>query len=226
MRFCHLPSKVIKGARTFSRRIIDLLKGLPDGNPRIRLSISFHEDMLWWRQCAEQFNGQAYVILSNAGYGPVFYTDSSMTGFGIVHDSDWIGGFYNVSACPLFTCNTCVDYHWLNITVPSDAHINFLELIPVYIGILLYSAMYPNSHILCFSDNTQVVSMINKGTSANSHAMTLLRHIFWITVEANVHLTARHIPGRDNVYADYVSRITDDISLVDFPVHLCCSGCN
>ena len=217
-------AKVIKGARTFSRRVIDLLKGLPDGNPRIRLTKDFHKDLSWWRQCASRFNGEAYVIVRNTGDGPIFHTDSSMSGYGIVHDYDWVGGFYNVSTCPLFTCDTCVDYHWLNITVPPDAHINYLELIPVYIGILLYSAMYPNTHILCYSDNTQVVSMINRGTSANPHAMTLLRHIFWICVEANIHLTARHIPGKSNVTADYISRVTDNIAMANFPAHLCCSG--
>ena len=38
-RLCGILSycaRIIRGARTFSRRVIDLLKGLPDGNPRIK----------------------------------------------------------------------------------------------------------------------------------------------------------------------------------------------
>ena len=108
-------AKIIKGAHTFSHRVIDLLKGLLDGNPRIRLSTIFHEDLLWWRQFAEYFNGQTYVtvIVSNTGDGPTFYTDSSMSGFGVIHDHDWILGFYNAIDTHLFSCSTCVDYHWI-----------------------------------------------------------------------------------------------------------------
>lgn len=46
-RFCGIishVSKIIKGGRTFSRRLIERLKGLPEGNPRIRLTKQFHLD--------------------------------------------------------------------------------------------------------------------------------------------------------------------------------------
>ena len=43
-------AKVIRGGRVFSQRIIDLLKDLPQGNPRVRLSEDFALDLEWWRQ--------------------------------------------------------------------------------------------------------------------------------------------------------------------------------
>ena len=138
-------------------------------------------------------------------------------------EPDWIGGFFNKNQCPMFECDTCFDYHWINVEVPEDCHINYLELIPVYIGLLIFANLFPDSHIVCYSDNTQVVSMINKGTSANHRAMRLLRHTFWLCVKANVHITARYIPGKENVLADYLSRISHDMILSNFPLSLCCS---
>ena len=40
-------SKVVRGGRIFSRRVIDLLKGLIEGNPCVRLKDEFKADLLW-----------------------------------------------------------------------------------------------------------------------------------------------------------------------------------
>lgn len=50
-------SKVMKGGRTFSRRIMDMLKGLPKRNKRIRLSQDFKHDLDWWKEFSARFNG-------------------------------------------------------------------------------------------------------------------------------------------------------------------------
>ena len=52
----------------------------------------------------------------------------------------------------------------------------------------------------------------------------LLREMFWISVQNNIHLTARHISGESNGCADYLSRISDDMDLSYMPEFLCCSG--
>ena len=46
----------------FSRRIMDLLKGLSDGNPRVRITDDFTLDLEWWRQFSSTFNGKAQLI--------------------------------------------------------------------------------------------------------------------------------------------------------------------
>lgn len=65
-------SKVIKGGRTFSRRIINHLKGLPLGNKRIRLQEDFLHDLAWWREFAAVFNGKNLMTKFNFGQGPWF----------------------------------------------------------------------------------------------------------------------------------------------------------
>ena len=216
-------SKVIKGARTFSRRVIDLLKALPDGNIRIKLSAEFHSDLEWWRRWSPHFNGSAYIIDRNWGDGPTMYSDASLSGYGVVFDDDWIGGFFNSAKLPNFTCQSCPEFHWFNLDVPEPYNINYLELIPVYLAIMLLAPTCRDRHIVCYTDNTQVVAMINKGTSANDSAMILLRELFWMCVIFNLYITARHIPGKLNVCADYISRISTDMDLSGFPSSLCCS---
>ena len=79
--------------------------------------------------------------------------------------------------------------------------------------------------MIIFTDNTQVVSMVNKGVSANSNCMDSIREMFWITANNNIYLTARHFPGSLNVLPDLLSRVYANNalnSLDDFD--LCCSG--
>ena len=63
--------------------------------------------------------------------------------------------------------------------------------------------------MVIFSDNTQVVSMVNKGISSNVDCMALLRKMFWIIAKHNIYLKSRHIPGHhihlpDLLFRDYV----------------------
>lgn len=77
--------------------------------------------------------------------------------------------------------------------------------------------------MVCFSDNSQVVSMVNKGTSSSSVAMAFIRSIFWSSAINNFHLMARHVRGMDNIAADTLSRLygKDLSSLI--VMGLCCS---
>lgn len=68
-------AKVVKGGRTFSQRVINLLKGWPVGRKRIRLSTEFKYDIFWWKCFAENFNGKNLMVKFNYGQGPSFYTD-------------------------------------------------------------------------------------------------------------------------------------------------------
>ena len=88
-------AKVVRGGRTFSRRLIDLLSGLKEGNPRIRLTDEFKMDIQWWLDFASRFNGLEKIIFPNDGQGPIFATDSCLRGYGIVDGTDWQAGYFN-----------------------------------------------------------------------------------------------------------------------------------
>lgn len=93
-------SKVVRGGRTFSHRIIHLLKGLAVQRKRIKLSACFHADLQWWVALSFWFNGKAVMINRKFTVGPTLITDSSFRGYGLVIDSDWQGGWFNRDSVP------------------------------------------------------------------------------------------------------------------------------
>ena len=203
-------AKVVRGGRT--RRLIELLRGLKDGNPRIRLTTEFKEDIHWWRQFASTFNGVECVIRKNHGDGAVFFTDSCLTGYGITCGSDWQAGSFVKSNKPI------------NLSPVEGNNINYLELVPILLALNRYKYSWKNLQVLCYSDNTQAVSAINNGYSENKHSMSLLRSIVWVCVTYNIILNATHIPGLDNTIADalsYVSQVENFNNTSSYSI--CCS---
>ena len=218
-------AKVVRGGRTFSRRIIDLLSGLKEGNPRIRLTEEFRMDVQWWIDFAEQFNGKENIILPNDGSGPTFATDSCLKGYGLVSNNDWQAGFFNSEECPrdIHKCNI-LHGHWLNIRVHDQDNINYLELVPVWLALIRYHREWKDTHVLCMSDNTQVIHMLMKGHSTNRDCMILLRRIFWLCATGNIHITPVHIAGDHNIIPDCLSRVYNNKKLAYvFTYGICCS---
>lgn len=221
-------SKVVKGGRTFSHRVIELLKGWPPNVKRIRLSDRFKYDIMWWRDFASVFNGKNLMVKYNYGQGPYFTTDACIAGYGLWSDQDWQAGLYDSSLSPDISFLNPVHSHWVNVhlqDVSSANNINVLELIPIWLSLVRWGHIWRDLHAVCFTDNTSVMFMVNKGISANSSCMVLLRDIFWRCAINNIHLTARHVPGNVNVIADLLSRVkfTHDFSFLD-QFSLCCSG--
>lgn len=67
------PSKVIKGGRTFSRRMLDSLKGLAPSKKRVRLSKEFRKDLSWWESVSTKFNGKELIISIQQWRGSVLH---------------------------------------------------------------------------------------------------------------------------------------------------------
>ena len=119
-------AKVVRGGRTFSRRIIDLLTALPDGNPRIHVSNEFKLDLQWWIDFAANFNGVACVIEDNFGQGPIIFSDSSLTGYGYVMGPYWQAGYFSSEKSPKGLDSVNPSHkHWENYHCLND-NINVL----------------------------------------------------------------------------------------------------
>ena len=226
-RLCGILShcaKVVKGARTFSRRIVDLLKGLKDGNPRIKLSNEFRADLHWWKEFSTMFNGVACCIEYNYGDGPCIFTDACLAGYGLVNGSDWQAGIFKSidKVAGLESLNPDHN-HWVDHLCDSG-NINVLEMIPVILAVHRYEDSLKDVHLVVYTDNNQVLSNINTGISRNDTTMEMLRHLFWLCVKYNIHITARRISSVDNVVADRLSRVcASDLSSVINDFYLCCS---
>lgn len=229
-RLCGILShcaKVVKGGRTFSQRIISLLKGWPASKKRIRLSTEFKYDLYWWKQFAEVFNGKNQMIQANHGAGPSFFTDACLSGYGCWEARDWQAGYYNVSVTPNLSTVEQSHKHWVNVHIDdhdSQSNINVLELIPVWLYLKRRASEWRDLHVLCRCDNISVQFAINNGYSSNKISMALLRDIFWVCATENIHLSALHIPGSENKLADALSRIcfSNSIAVLN-EFDLCCS---
>ena len=219
-------ANVIHGGRTFSRRIIDLLKGLPENNKRIRLSAEFQLDLRWWLNFSLIFNGKEYIIVSNFGKGPVVDTDASFAGYGKVCGHDWQAGYFDSGLRPSELHLDPYHNHWPNVEMTDSKNIDYLELVPVFLALQSYQHDWANHHVLFKTDNTQVLSMVNKGLSVNKECMAILREIFWVCAKKNIYISAVHIPGEFNHVPDLLSRIKSSNALSKIEnLSLCCSGC-
>ena len=216
-------SKVIRGGRVFSRRIIDLLKNLPHGNPRVRITEEFLLDLEWWRQYSGEFNGKAHLIYNNFGQGPELFADACLKGYGFAWGSQWQAGAFESDYIPNDLHSVSASHgHWLNVPVEQDVSINYLELVAIYLAVQRFAECWRDQHVLCYTDNTQAMCAVNRGTSVSKESMCVIRQIFWLCARYNVYLSARHVAGETNLLADWLSRvrIRGYLGINDLP--LCC----
>ena len=94
----------------------------------------------------------------------------------------------------------------------SNLHINYLELKAVFLALKEFQSLCSSNIVLIATDNTTVVSYINKegGMRSGTLCALLWRILTWCT-RNQVILKARHIPGWLNVVADKLSRLGQTI---------------
>lgn len=218
-------AKVVRGGRLFSHHIISLLKGI-NKKKRFRLPQCIRRDLDWWRAFMKTFNGCATIIRYNFGNGPMIWTDACSTGYGVYSTDDWQAGPFDSDKC--LECLDDKHQHWRNVNKPiiceKDDNVNLWELIAVWQAIHRLAPIHTNCHVVIASDNTQVVAMINGDRSCNLSCLELLREIFWLSAIHNVYITARFIPGVQNIIADKLSRLYSMSPIDDLRyLRLCCS---
>lgn len=183
-------ARVVRGGRTFLRRLINLMCSLKRKHHRTRISAETRRDIEWWKKFMYSFNGTVDFIGKDTEPAVYLTSDACCMGGAAVCNYDW-----------LYT-------NW-NIDYPeyADSHINIKELLAATAAADRWKKSWRNKYVVIYTDNTSTMFMINKGTSSNSEAMKLLRHLFWLSAKWNFHLKAHHIPGEQNILSDYISRL-------------------
>ena len=197
--------KVIRGGRVFMHYMISLLKCFNTVN-RIKLPLSFFEDLEWWRSYSEIFNGKADFINPELSTHSID-TDACLQGIAGVFNNDFFQGCVGISDSDCFEVYPITD-NLYNVLVPIEhvSNINILELLAVYVALCRWYYNFNNSRLLVNCDNLQVCYMLAKDRSSNTLANECLKSIFWLCVKQNMYISPCYRPSSANIIADYLSR--------------------
>ena len=146
-------------------------------------------DLVWW---IDHISSERFFIEDGPHSWKIFSiieTDASKSGWGGVLRSPTFmktGGLFSESE--------------------SDLHINILELMAILFSLGALCDKFSFVHIRIMSDNSTAVCGINKRGSCKDKLHKVIKQIWFWALERNIWLSAVHIPGSENVDADFESR--------------------
>ena len=147
------------------------------------LSLEAKSELSWWINNIVE----AQNILSRNAPIVTLTTDASKLGWGAVLDTQSTAGLWS--------------------STESQNHINYLELLVVFLGLKTFFSSLHDCHIRLMIDNTTAVAVINHmGTSHSSPLNKLTKEIWLWCIPRNIWLSAAHIAGKCNIQAELESR--------------------
>uniref|UniRef100_A0AAV2K2P3 ribonuclease H n=1 Tax=Knipowitschia caucasica TaxID=637954 RepID=A0AAV2K2P3_KNICA len=180
-----LAREVLAGPRVPARRLRSLLGMMAAAHavgrliwvPQVAAS-----DIRFWLTLGLLRDG---VTLACAVSHVEVFTDASLEGWGGVLGQSSVGGCWSDSA----------------------RHINLLEMEAVHRVLLHFAPQLQGRHVMVRSDNTTVVSFLNRQGGTRSPALHRMATVtlLWAALHL-LSLRARHVPGARNVGADRMSR--------------------
>ena len=181
-------ARVVKPGRTFLRRMIDLLRtpGATKPHHHIRLNREFRADLQWWRTFAVHWNGVAMF--------PCVITPTSAA------TSDASGAW---------GCGAWSGSSWFQLEWPQGAqnhHISFKELFAGLVAAAVWGSRWRGTRVMWLCDNQAAVYAISKRSCRDAGMMHLVRCLFFLEAWHSFELVAAHLPGRENMLADDLSR--------------------
>ena len=177
-----LHFRTLESFKTFS-----LQRNRMKFDEEIELTPECKHECIWWKDNIE--NMKKNILLKPISCE--IYSDASSTGWG---------------------CHLKKEKYW-GLWDPSEKHlhINVLELKAILHALEAFSHEITGLHIKVFSDNMTAVASINKmGTSHSAKCNTLTKTIWALCEKLDTWITCAHIPGKQNILADALSRKSYD----------------
>ena len=127
-------AKVVKGGRTFLRRVLDFIIRLKRPFYKARITSELRKDFCWWLNFCRVVNGKAINIYYSPNVEHA-YTDASLSGFGAHWRSHWLAGVWSSDNSVLPSLR--MSGNWVHTTgheipFPLKTNINYLELYARY----------------------------------------------------------------------------------------------
>ena len=184
-------TKCVKSARYFLNRMLHLLR-INHTKSKILLTADFKKDLNWFNSFLIHYNGVTFYDNKYCHFE--VHLDASLTGLG--------GAFKNmVYALPL-------PVNHGNYTIVH------LEILNVVVALKIWASHWSNHRIKIYCDNMAVVEVLQAGRVRDQILATCARNIWLICAIYNIDLIVVHIPGKQNVLADLLSRwIFSDVQL-------------
>ena len=178
---------VIRQGRIFLQHLFVTLASTRSRCHYVHLDVVAKADLLWWYYFLQEWNGSMFFPQPTVSEIHV-YTDASGT-FGcggVLWPSQWFSLQWPAS--------------WL------ETNIAVKELVPVVIAAALWGRLWYRCRICFHVDNMSVVLILRKQAAASDVAHHILRCLYFYAVLFQFDYTAEHIPGKENVEADALSR--------------------
>jgi hypothetical protein len=198
----YYASRVVLAGRAFVFHLAQLLRAAASkaGHHRLHVTSAAKADVQWWLQHVDVCNGQQAILPHAPVLWRVFQTDASLTGAG----GDpcvgiWIqGGYASLSAPQLRGMFADVP--------PPSADINLWELYAVVVACRLYADHMSGAHWRVRTDNQACEAWIMRGVRAHPLAAAWLADVMSTAVRYGFRITAKYVPGAQNLVADALSR--------------------
>lgn len=192
LNFC---CRAIATGRPFCRRLINTICGLDKPFHFVRINKSVKLDLQIWLWFFQHHNGISVFHdrfwVSNSDVE--CFTDSAGgegLGFGIYFQGQWTAARWPV------------EWHVQEIT----KDITVLEIFPILVTLFIWGPKLRNKKICFNCDNESVVHILNTQTSKSDRVMAILRTLILQSLQNNILLRAKHVPGSSNSICDALSR--------------------
>ena len=148
----------------------------------MNLTDNMREELSWW---IDNLQGQTRQI-GRPNADIIITTDASTHGWGACLGEEKTGGRWKEN-----------EKHF---------HINYLEILAILLGLKSFEDCTRNKQVQIRSDNTTAVSYINHMGGKQVELDQLAKIIWSWCLNRDMWITAAHIPGVENVTADFESR--------------------
>ena len=180
-------AKCVKPTRYFVNRLLSALREA--NNKTIKVNEDMKRDLKWFMTFLPRFNGTATYKHPIIEQSHTLAIDACLTGVGGV----WKNKVY-----------TAPIPDWLQ--QHGKMHITHFEMINIIIAIKLWGNEWVGQKVILYTDNEVVVTICNQGYTRDKVLATIARNIWLYTAEKDISLQVLHLPGKDNVIADLLSR--------------------
>ena len=175
--------------RVFMARLLNALSLIDSRHTILPVTSDNLADVNWWLVLLKHFNGtsiiSAQTLLCDTS---VFATDACLTGCGAICHNEYFHHNF-----PAF-----LQQYSLSISE--------LELLTIVVAIKLWAPKLSGTDITLQCDNMSCVHMINKKRSRNKFMQRCLRELWLYLSLSSIRLSVVHVPTRDNVIPDILSR--------------------